>query len=83
MIQDPKHKPTRLKGAAYRKLQLAVWERDGFTCQHCGQFTQNSPHHIVYRSQGGSDTLDNLIILCGPNEIDCHRKVHDHKITLE
>lgn len=29
-------------------------------------------HHIVWVSQGGSDTMDNTVALC-PN---CHRKMH-------
>ena len=30
------------------------------------------PHHIVWRSQGGADTVDNSVALC-PN---CHKKMH-------
>ena len=35
-------------------------------------------HHIIFRSQGGSDELDNLITLCEK----CHKAIHDGKITL-
>jgi len=78
-----KTKVVRLKDKAYKALQMAVLERDNFTCQACGRRTKNSPHHIIYRSHLGSDTLGNMITLCGPLENDCHRKIHDHKIKLE
>jgi len=73
-----KHVAIRLKGAAYKKLQLEVMERDNWTCQECGRWTQSPPHHRVYLSQGGSDIESNLITLCR----DCHRLVHDAKIKL-
>jgi len=90
MKLDPKNKyqktkAIRLKGYKYKQLQRAVLKRDGCTCQNpkCKVHTQNAPHHIVYRSQGGSDSLQNMITLCGPLENDCHRKVHNHEITLD
>ena len=33
-------------------------------------------HHIIYRSQGGADTLDNLVTLCE----FCHKKLHDGEL---
>lgn len=73
-----KSKIIRLAGKAYKRLQIEVIERDNKTCQYCFRFTENAPHHIQYRSQSGSDTAENLILLC----IDCHRKVHNHEIEL-
>lgn len=35
-------------------------------------------HHIVYRSQDGADTLDNLITLCE----ECHKKLHRGELQL-
>jgi 5-methylcytosine-specific restriction endonuclease McrA len=32
------------------------------------------PHHVLRRSQGGLDTLDNLVTLCRA----CHSWVHEH-----
>lgn len=83
MIQVPKNKPIRLAGKKKKTLQLAVLERDNYTCQQCRTFTYNAPHHVIYRSRGGSDTLENMITLCGPLENDCHRKLHDGKIKLK
>lgn len=55
-------------------------DRDNYTCQICGaKNTRLEVHHIKYRSQGGSDDLDNLITLCK----DCHNKLHEGKIELK
>ena len=54
--------------------------RDGYTCQHCGaQSVRLEAHHIVFREQGGKDTLTNLLTLCEA----CHKKVHKGKVKLE
>lgn len=61
-------------------LRIATLMRDGYQCQHCSQKnTRLEAHHIIYTSQGGKDTLDNLITLCGK----CHLKVHQGKVTLD
>ncbi len=72
----PKTKPIRLSRHKFKQLQWEVLERDDFTCQKCECHTMAPPHHIIFLSQGGSDTLENMITLCGPLENDCHRKVH-------
>ena len=47
--------------------------RDSYQCKYCGQKnTRLEAHHIIYTSQGGKDTLDNLITLCTL----CHTRVH-------
>ena len=53
--------------------------RDKYTCQVCkSKNTRLEVHHIKYRSQGGTDDLDNLITLCA----DCHKKVHSGKLSI-
>ena len=55
-------------------------DRDNYTCQHCGaKNTRLEVHHIIFRSQGGSDDLDNLITLCER----CHNNLHNGKIVLK
>ena len=55
-------------------------DRDNYTCQHCGaKNTRLEVHHILFRSQGGSDDLDNLITLCEK----CHNNLHHGKIELK
>jgi|APSaa5957512576_1039674.scaffolds.fasta_scaffold86924_2 5-methylcytosine-specific restriction endonuclease McrA len=78
-----KPEKVKLSKAQFKKLQHEVLERDSFTCQKCGVRTNNSPHHIIYKSQSGKDTLENMITLCGPLENNCHRKLHDHRIQID
>lgn len=57
----------------FANSKSACLNRDSYTCQCCK--TKKGTlhiHHIVYRSNGGADTLDNLITLCA----DCHRRLH-------
>ena len=57
----------------------AVRHRDNYTCQCCGKKNiKLEVHHIVYRSQGGTDDENNLITLCE----NCHDKLHKGKLTL-
>lgn len=57
----------------------AILHRDKYTCQLCGKkHTRLEVHHIVYRSQGGTDNENNLITLCEA----CHSDIHDGKTVL-
>lgn len=61
----------------YKNNHEAVLNRDNYTCQCCK--TKKGTlhvHHIVYRSNGGSDKMDNLITLCE----NCHRKLHNGEL---
>lgn len=54
--------------------------RDGYTCQHCArQHVRLEAHHLIYREQGGKDTLSNLLTLCAV----CHHQLHTGKVTLK
>lgn len=70
------------KGTNYRfeNTKTMVLNRDGYKCQCCKGKHKDSKlevHHIVFRSQGGSDEADNLITLCHT----CHKALHDGKIS--
>jgi 5-methylcytosine-specific restriction endonuclease McrA len=42
-------------------------------CELCGSWQNiDPPHHIIFKSQGGHDTPENLITLCR----DCHDNAH-------
>lgn len=44
-------------------------------CRNKGILTKGSEvHHIVPLSKGGSNTMSNLLLLCG----SCHNKRHNH-----
>lgn len=47
-------------------IRLAVYERDGHACLHCGTTERLSLDHIHPHSLGGPDTIDNLQTLCRP-----------------
>lgn len=41
-----------------------VWERDNFTCQHCGTRRDLTVDHIYPESKGGELTMENAQTLC-------------------
>lgn len=55
------------------------------SCAICGQEAATA-HHILKRSQGGDDSLSNLVALCGSGTTGCHGKIenndHDSLQTL-
>ena len=61
----------------FKNVQEACFNRDDYKCQCCKtkKGTLNA-HHIIYRSNGGADTLDNLITLCAY----CHKNLHSGKL---
>lgn len=36
-------------------------------------------HHIIYKSQGGSDNVDNIIALCRT----CHEQAHSNELSVD
>lgn len=82
-----KLKNPNIKGREYQNgeakgfynVKSAVLNRDGYKCQICGsKDTQLEVHHIIYRSNGGSNRMDNLVTLCH----DCHSKIHTGKLEF-
>lgn len=64
----------------FENTRAMVLNRDDYTCQCCKGKHKDSKlevHHIVFRSQGGSDEESNLITLCHT----CHKDLHSGKIT--
>ena len=60
----------------YYDVRYFVFARDNYTCQVCGK--KDRPlhtHHIIYRSNGGTDRADNLITVCS----DCHTSINHKK----
>lgn len=65
------------KGTNYgfENTKAMVLNRDSYTCQCCKGKHKDSKlevHHIIFRSQGGSDDESNLITLCHT----CHQNLH-------
>ena len=61
-----------------KALGYSIADRDTILCERCGK-TPCVIHHIVYKSQGGSDEYKNLIALC----TGCHELAHKKKISKE
>ena len=63
----------------YSSRREAVLHRDNYTCQCCGKKNcRLEVHHIVFRSNGGTDDEENLITLCK----ECHDGVHAGTVVL-
>lgn len=51
---------------------------DNALCVGCGVRRAEHMHHVIYRSRGGTDTVDNTAPLCSR----CHVAVHAKRLRL-
>lgn len=56
-----------------------VLYRDDYKCRHCNKRETLDPHHVVFRSAGGSNRCNNLLTLCRK----CHDDIHDGRLRVE
>ena len=88
LMKNPSLSNSKIKHWGYQKgtnygfenTKAMVLNRDNYTCQYCKGKHKDSKlevHHIVFRSQGGSDEENNLITLCHT----CHKDLHSGKIS--
>ena len=64
----------------YANTKAFVLTRDGYCCQHCKGKSKDKRlevHHIIFRSENGSDEEDNLITLCKT----CHDALHRGEVN--
>lgn len=57
------------KQVAFRALQIrptrnAIFKRDKYTCQYCGEKSRISLDHVLPVSRGGKNTWENLVTAC-------------------
>ncbi|MGI9142010.1 MAG: HNH endonuclease, partial [Fluviibacter sp.] len=50
--------------SAWKKIRAAVLARDNHICAYCLSDQANTVDHVVPRSKGGTDDLDNLVAAC-------------------
>lgn len=90
LMKNPSLSNPKIKHWGYQKgtnygfenVKAMVLNRDDYTCQCCKGRHKDSKlevHHIIFRSQGGSDEDSNLITLCHT----CHKDLHGGKINLK
>ena len=77
--REPKRSAKRLPPVEYAALRAAVLARDHWACQapitNLYQMPGPiDPHHIIFRSQGGEDTMENLITLCRYHHDEIHAR---------
>ena len=62
--------------AGYYDVRYFVFARDNYTCQVCKKKNKIlNTHHLVFKTEGGTDRADNLITVC----TDCHTS-ENHKV---
>lgn len=59
-------------GVEFRKVKKAVRKAYGGKCFVCGAKEKTEIHHIRPLSEGGSNSILNLVLLCS----ECHAAVH-------
>jgi hypothetical protein len=57
------------------KKHFDIAEDEITLCEVCGRHTVNI-HHILFKSQGGTDEIENLIALCTGDNKSCHDISH-------
>ncbi|MGV8860336.1 MAG: group II intron reverse transcriptase/maturase [Pseudomonas sp.] len=71
-----------LKKLKYRKQILSLYQSQKGLCLMCKQpITKETgwhDHHIIHRTQGGRDTLDNRVLL----HPICHQQLHSRGLTV-
>jgi hypothetical protein len=59
--------PGRLQGQEWQDLRVAIFQRDGYTCQYCRMAVADPEcDHIMPISRGGSNHPSNLATTCKP-----------------
>jgi len=58
-----------------KKKKERVLLRDNHKCRICGEIENLQVHHIIKKSEGGSNELVNLITLCS----HCHGIIHEYE----
>jgi hypothetical protein len=73
---DPKP-PARVK--ATRTQWALIDQAKRGRCRGCGADPRRTTnHHLVSRSLGGDDVIDNIVPLCGSGTVGCHGAIETH-----
>lgn len=69
---DFKPEPRIVDPAALKRAMERNRKQHGGTCWSCRENRASEPHHIIFKSQGGDDLVENVAPLC----TDCHILFH-------
>ena len=75
--KHPRRVLERLVERNWSRVSRLAMERDGWRCVDCGRFRNLSGDHIIPRSRGRKDTLENTATRCIP----CHEAKHRRRKT--
>ena len=73
-----KRESAKAQQANWRRLRTQVIKRDGLRCRVCGVTHGLDLHHILMKSLGGTDVLENVCFVCR----DCHKAIHGHALRV-
>ena len=76
-VSKPQHNrrtPKRVNRGKFSTDTIkAILERDDYQCVRCGsRYLESVPHHITFKSRGGTGVKRNGVTIC----LDCHREAH-------
>ena len=63
---------------AMESYKVKCFVRDNWHCRSCNNMNNLTCHHIIFRSQGGANDLNNVLTLCN----SCHDGVHGKKLLI-
>ena len=61
-----------IHSAKWKSLREEAYRRAGFACDACGSRCMLRTHHKRYPEILGTETQDDLMVLC----VTCHKKIH-------
>lgn len=61
-----------------RSVYAAVDARDERACRCCGRREKLHHHHLTFRSKGGGDCVENVLLLC----VLCHALLHARQLWI-
>ena len=68
----------------HTKIYMNHWgygEQDVILCENCGWKRAADCHHLLFKSQGGKDEIENLMALCRNCHVEAHRSpVYNKKL---
>lgn len=78
-VPKPSYKSKKVSKNFTPGVKKAIFERDNHHCVKCGSpYIESVPHHIIYKSQGGTGEKRNGATVCRP----CHDWGHHKRDSI-